>query len=96
MVSNPEFQVPIFSEDENDDEAGYVIEPDNPTIPTTEYRLKKKLGGKTRLRGLMESYGPRNKAEKDRGGWYLAAGAIVVTAVGIEYFRRNHPDEEEK
>ncbi len=93
MAENPEFKIPKFSESDRDGHRGYVIHSDIPTEPFTESRLKKKLGSTTRLRGFIDSYGPRNK---DKGGWYLAAGAIVVTAAGVEYFRRHHIDNSEE
>lgn len=95
MAEHIKFQTPEFNNFDSDDD-GFVIRSDIPTKPFTESSLRKKIGEKTKLRGLIESYGNRDKKDKDRGGWYLAAGAIVVTAAGVEYFRSRHGKESEK
>jgi hypothetical protein len=73
--------------DFSDEEIAFTFDSDLPTKPYSEASLDEVIHGKTRRERFNESW--------SEWGWkfLVATGTIAVTAAGLRYFKKEHPDE---
>jgi len=75
MVSDPEFQVPVFP----DSEIAYTFESDDPTRPFDQDYLNEIVDGEPRFKKYDMSW------TKENWKFLAAAGAVAVSIAGVAY-----------